>query len=61
LTAAPLANRYAAWFDSHPRDALPSLESSDVREVRWRTGVGHLRGAPLRVADRPRRLTEFDI
>jgi sodium/hydrogen antiporter len=61
LTAAPLANRYAAWFESHPQDALPSLEGSDVRDVRWRTGAGHLRGAPLRVPDRPRRLTEFDI
>ena len=43
LTAAPLANRYASWYESHPRDALPSLESSDVREVRWRFGVGHSR------------------
>lgn len=41
LTAAPLADRYAAWFESHPRDALPTLESSDVRDVRWRFGVGH--------------------
>ena len=23
LTAAPLANRYAAWFESHPREARP--------------------------------------
>jgi len=43
LTAAPLANRYAAWYESHPRDALPGLESSEVREVRWRFGVGHSR------------------
>jgi NhaP-type Na+/H+ or K+/H+ antiporter len=43
LTAAPLANRYAAWFESHPRDALPDLESSDVRDLRWRFGVGHSR------------------
>jgi len=43
LTSAPLANRYASWYESHPRDALPSLESSDVREVRWRFGVGHSR------------------
>ena len=43
LTAAPLANRYAAWFESHPRDALPSLEGSEVKEVRWRFGVGHSR------------------
>ena len=40
LTAAPLANRYAAWYESHPRDALPRLESSEVRDVRWRFGVG---------------------
>jgi NhaP-type Na+/H+ or K+/H+ antiporter len=41
LTAAPLANRYATWFESHPRDALAGLESSDVQDVRWRYGVGH--------------------
>jgi sodium/hydrogen antiporter len=41
-TAAPLANRYADWFEAHPRDARPSLEGSEVREVRWRFGVGHL-------------------
>ena len=43
LTAAPLANRYAAWYESHPRDALPSLESAEVPDVRWRFGVGHSR------------------
>jgi NhaP-type Na+/H+ or K+/H+ antiporter len=43
LTAAPLAERYATWFDSHPRDAVPSLEGSQVREIRWRFGVGHSR------------------
>jgi NhaP-type Na+/H+ or K+/H+ antiporter len=41
LTAAPLANRYADWYESHPRDALPGLESSQVRDVRWRFGLGH--------------------
>jgi NhaP-type Na+/H+ or K+/H+ antiporter len=40
LTAAPLANRYAAWFESHPRDAQPSLEGSDVLDVRWRGAGG---------------------
>jgi NhaP-type Na+/H+ or K+/H+ antiporter len=40
LTAAPLANRYAAWYESHPRDALPDLEGSEVQDVRWRLGVG---------------------
>jgi NhaP-type Na+/H+ or K+/H+ antiporter len=41
-TAAPWANRYADWFESHPRDARPSLEGSEVRGVRWRFGAGHL-------------------
>jgi NhaP-type Na+/H+ or K+/H+ antiporter len=40
LTAAPLADRYAAWFESHPRGALPRLEGSDVQDVRWRAGIG---------------------
>jgi NhaP-type Na+/H+ or K+/H+ antiporter len=43
LSAAPLANRYADWYESHPRDALPRLESSEVPAVRWRFGVGHSR------------------
>ena len=47
LTAAPLANRYAGWYESHPRDALSDLESSEVREVRWRFGVGHSRTPDL--------------
>jgi NhaP-type Na+/H+ or K+/H+ antiporter len=44
VTAAPLADRYATWFESHPRDALPALESSEVRDVRWRLGLGHRLG-----------------
>jgi len=36
LTAAPLANRYAAWFESHPRDDQPELESGAATHVRWR-------------------------
>jgi sodium/hydrogen antiporter len=48
LTAAPLADRYASWFESHPRDALPSLEGAEVPDVRWRFGVDH-----PRVNDRP--------
>jgi sodium/hydrogen antiporter len=48
LTAAPLADRYASWFESHPRDALPSLEGAEVPDIRWRFGVGH-----TRVNDRP--------
>jgi NhaP-type Na+/H+ or K+/H+ antiporter len=37
LTAAPLAGRYAAWFEAHPRNALPQLESRSATHVRWRT------------------------
>ena len=43
LTAAPLADRYAAWFESHPREGLPSIEGTEVQAVRWRYGVGHRR------------------
>jgi len=43
LTAAPLANRYAAWYESHPRDARPGFEGSEVRDVGWRRGLGHSR------------------
>ena len=40
LTAAPLADRYASWYEGHPRDALPHVESSEVRDLRWRFGLG---------------------
>ena len=36
LTAAPLADRYADWYESHPRDELPALESRDTTHVPWR-------------------------
>jgi NhaP-type Na+/H+ or K+/H+ antiporter len=48
LTAAPLANRYAAWYESHSRDALPSFEGSEVRDVRWREGLGRSHVSELR-------------
>jgi sodium/hydrogen antiporter len=38
LSAAPLARRYARWYESHPRDAVPPLESAPA-------DVGRLRGA----------------
>lgn len=40
LTAAPLARRYANWFEAHPRDARPAFEDADVTHVRWRVGFG---------------------
>ncbi len=36
LTAAPLARRYASWFSSHPRDAMPAMESVPAGNHRWR-------------------------
>ena len=36
LTAAPLADRYARWFGSHPRDRRPAIESAptDTHRIR---------------------------
>ena len=36
LTAAPLADRYARWYERHPRDKAPRMESApaDVTRVR---------------------------
>ncbi len=42
LTAAPLADRYAVWFESHPRDSRPALESRSTTHVRWRTPAATL-------------------
>ena len=36
ITAAPLADKYATWFDSHPKDARPLMESRSATHVRWR-------------------------
>lgn len=36
LTAAPLANRYAAWFEAHPKGDEPKLESGEVTDQPWR-------------------------
>ncbi len=44
VTAAPLANRYAAWFDAHPKDARPPMESRSTTHVRWRTPAREERG-----------------
>jgi NhaP-type Na+/H+ or K+/H+ antiporter len=27
VSAAPLADRYARWYESHPRDRRPAMES----------------------------------
>ena len=36
LTAAPLANRYADWFERHPRDKAPPMESAPTEVTRAR-------------------------
>jgi NhaP-type Na+/H+ or K+/H+ antiporter len=36
LSAAPLAMRYARWFEQHPRDKLPPMESAPAEVTRAR-------------------------
>ena len=36
LTAAPLADRYADWFERHPRDQTSSMESTATVVTRTR-------------------------
>ena len=42
LSAAPLANRYARWYERHPRDKAPPMESGPAEVTRAR---GPARGA----------------
>jgi sodium/hydrogen antiporter len=36
LTARPLTERYTRWWNAHPRDALPAMESVPAAEQRLR-------------------------
>ena len=36
LTAAPLADRYAGWYEQHPRDKAPPMESAPIEVTRVR-------------------------
>lgn len=36
LSARPLVDRYAAWFGTHPKEALPPMESVEAPHQRWR-------------------------
>ena len=36
LTAGPLAGRYATWYESHPRDRRPAMESAVTDVTRSR-------------------------
>ncbi len=40
LTAAPLAERYARWFETHPRDRRPALESGPAPDLPLRRSHG---------------------
>jgi len=40
LTAAPLAKRYADWFEGHPRDGAPKMESKPAEVTRTRPMIG---------------------
>jgi NhaP-type Na+/H+ or K+/H+ antiporter len=44
LSAAPLASAYVRWYDSHPRDRRPKMESVPVTRHRSRGGLTAGRG-----------------
>ncbi|MGZ4313988.1 MAG: cation:proton antiporter [Solirubrobacteraceae bacterium] len=41
LTAAPLAGRYARWYEQHPQDKAPPMESVPAEVTRPRGPAGH--------------------
>jgi NhaP-type Na+/H+ or K+/H+ antiporter len=41
LTAAPLAGRYARWYEQHPREKAPPMESAPAEVTRPRGPIGH--------------------
>jgi sodium/hydrogen antiporter len=43
LTAAPLADRYARWYEHHPREQAPAMESAPAEVTRPRGPGGHRR------------------
>jgi hypothetical protein len=36
ITASPLADRYARWFERHPRHEMPPMESTATEVTRPR-------------------------
>ena len=46
ISAAPLARRYARWYQSHPRGGRPAMESAPVPETRARGASHGQTGAP---------------
>jgi len=41
LTAAPLADRYARWYEQHPREQAPPMESVPAEVTRPRGPAHH--------------------
>jgi NhaP-type Na+/H+ or K+/H+ antiporter len=41
LTAAPLAGHYARWYERHPREKAPPMESAPAQLTRARGPAGH--------------------
>jgi sodium/hydrogen antiporter len=39
VSAVPLVRRYVAWYESHPRERVPAMESVPAAEQRWRHQV----------------------
>jgi sodium/hydrogen antiporter len=46
LTAAPLAKRYADWFERHASDKAPSMERAPAEVTRTRGSLGQSASAP---------------
>jgi NhaP-type Na+/H+ or K+/H+ antiporter len=36
LSARPLTDRYVRWYESHPRERMPHMESAPAPHLRWR-------------------------
>src|SRR4051795_3367011 len=51
LSAAPLADRYARWYEQHPREKQPPMESAPADVTRPRGPAGHPTGARPRKED----------
>lgn len=52
LTAAPLAGRYARWYEQHPREQAPSMESAPAQDTRPRGPAGHRTSGSTAPAER---------
>jgi sodium/hydrogen antiporter len=52
LSAAPLASRYARWYDQHPHDQAPPMESAPTEVTRARGRAGSP-GRPSDLAGEP--------